>query len=82
MISFNISAIDIILAVTIVVLAILYLKKMQHIYPEQLEYGSIRRDVKRQDPSFDFRNIYPQNLNAYEDLDDSDDEVSVYSDSY
>ena len=82
MISFNISAIDIILAVVIVVLAILYLKKMQHIYPEQLEFGSVRRDVKRQDPSFDFRNVYPQNLNDYEELDDSDDEVSVYSGSY
>lgn len=82
MISFNISAIDIILTVTIVVLAILYLKKIQHIYPEKLEYGSVKRDVKRQDPSFDFSNVYPQNLNDYEDLDDSDDEVSVYSGSY
>jgi hypothetical protein len=82
LISFNISAIDIILAVTIVVLAILYLRKMQHIFPEKLEYESVRRDVKRQDPYFDFKNVYPQNLNSYEDLDDSDDEVSVYSDSY
>jgi hypothetical protein len=82
LISFNISAIDIILAVTIVVLAILYLRKMQHMFPEKLEYESVRRDVKRQDPYFDFKNVYPQNLNSYEDLDDSDDEVSVYSDSY
>ena len=82
MITFNISAIDIILAATIVVLAILYLKKIQQIYPEKLEYGSVKRDVKRQNPDFDFRNVYPQNLNDYEDLDDSDDEVSVYSGSY
>ena len=82
MISFNITAIDIILAVTIVVLAILYLKKMQQIYPEKLEYGSVKRDIKRQNPGFDFQNVYPQNLNSYDDLDDSDDEVSVYSGSY
>jgi len=78
MISFNISAIDIILALTVAVLAILYLRKIQERFPEKLSYRSVTKEVKQQNPAFDFQNTYPKNMNNFENLNELDDELLVY----
>lgn len=73
MISFNVSAIDIILAITVTILAILYLRKIKERFPEQLSYRSLTKNVKQQNPTFDFQNMYPKNFNTLENLNDTED---------
>ena len=70
MISFDISAIDIILAMSVAILTILYLRKIQESFPDELSYRSLIKNVKRQDSGFDFETVYPKNLNNFESLDD------------
>lgn len=82
MISFTVSMIDIVLTFAIVVLGILYLRKIHESYPMSLSFDSVKHDVKEQDPSYDFQAILPDSLSGYEELDDSEEEVSVFSDSF
>ena len=82
MISFTISFIDIILTLSVVVLGILYLRKTQERFSGSLSFNSMKNDVKLQDPSYNFRNILPESLNDYEELEDMDDGVSIFSDSF
>lgn len=82
MISFSISAIDIVLTLAVVVLGILYLRKIHEGYPVSLSFDSVKHDVKQQDPYYDFQAILPDSLNDYEELDDSEEELSVFSDSF
>jgi hypothetical protein len=81
MISFTVSAIDIILALAVVMLSILYLRKVQS-FPESLSFDSVTHDVRQQDPSYDFQSLLPETLDDYEELDDSEDEVSVFCNSF
>jgi hypothetical protein len=81
MISFTISAIDIILALAVVMLSILYLRKVQS-FPESFSFDSIKHDVEQQDPSYDFQDLLPETLDYSEELDDSEDEVSVFCNSF
>ena len=73
MISFNISAIDIILAITIAILAVLYLKKTQEIFPEKLSYRSISKDIKKQTLNSGFQN---ENLETFSIFEESDEPFS------
>lgn len=82
MISFTVSAIDIILTLAVVVLGILYLKRIHESYPLSLSFDSVKHDVKQQDPSYDFQTIFPESLNDSEELEEPDDEVSVFSDTF
>jgi hypothetical protein len=81
MISFNVSAIDIILALAVIVLGVLYLRKVQSV-PESLSFSSVKHDIKQQDPSYDFQSLLPESFSDFEELDDSDEEISVFSDSF
>ncbi len=81
MISFTVSAIDIILALAVILLSILYLRKVQS-FPASLSFNSVRHDVQREDPSYDFQSLLPETLDDYEELDDSEDEVSVFSNTF
>jgi hypothetical protein len=80
MISFNISAIDIILAIAVSILAILYLRKIQERFPEQLSYRSLIKNVKQQNPTFDFQKMYPKKFNTFNNLNDADDDNLVIQD--
>ena len=53
MLSFNITAIDIILVVAVIILTILYLKRIQE-YPEELSYPSLTKNLEKQNytPNF------------------------------
>jgi hypothetical protein len=64
MISFNISAIDIILAITIAILAVLYLKRFQELFPEKLSYRSIAKDVE----SKSSHNVTPTTFSIFEEV--------------
>ena len=64
MISFNISAIDIILAISIAILAVLYLKRFQELFPEKLSYRSIAKDVK----SKGAYNVTPATFSIFEEV--------------
>ena len=64
MISFNISAIDIILAISIAILAGLYLRKFQEVFPEKLSYRSIAKNIK----SKGLQNETPVTYSIFEDV--------------
>jgi hypothetical protein len=70
MISFNISAIDIILGITIAILAVLYLKKTQELFPEKLSYKSISKDVKKQTINSGFQNENSETFSIFETSDE------------
>lgn len=67
MISFNLSAIDIILAISIIALFILYLRKIQEIFPDQLSYRSLTKGIKKQNFVSDFPENYSENCDFSEE---------------
>ena len=77
MISFNISAIDIILAITIAILAVLYLKRFQELFPEKLSYRSIAKDAKLKSS----QNVTPTTFSIFENVGELGSDKLVYEES-
>jgi hypothetical protein len=59
MLSFNITAIDIILAIAVIILTILYLKKTQD-FPEELSLRSLTKNLKQQHHTSDFQDDFAE----------------------
>ena len=81
MLSFNLSFIDIILAISVAVLTILYMKKIQERFPEELSYRSITKNIKKQKLSSD--TLYDDQGGQYDikDIDELNDDCLVYEES-
>ncbi|MFC1487625.1 hypothetical protein ACFLRN_08075 [Thermoproteota archaeon] len=81
MLSFNLSAIDIILVISVAILTMLYMRKIQERFPEELSYRSITKNLKRQNPSLDFPNDHSEGLYDFNSIDELCDDHLVYKES-
>ena len=81
MLSFNVSAIDIILVFSVAILTILYMRKIQERFPEELSYRSITKNLKRQNPSLDFPNDYSECPYDFKNMDELGYDRLVYDES-
>ena len=81
MLSFNLSAIDIILVISVAILTMLYMRKIQERFPEELSYRSITKNLKRQNPSLDFPNDYSGCPYDFKNTDELGDDRLVYDES-
>jgi len=70
MLSFNLSVIDIILVICVVILTILYLNTSKK-YPEELSYRSITKNIKKQSYSPNVLSSHPQDQNEFVSTDDT-----------
>lgn len=59
MLSFNITAIDIILAIAVIILTILYLKKTQD-FPEELSLRSLTKNLKHQNLTLNLQDDFAE----------------------
>jgi len=81
MLSFNLSIIDVILAISVAVLTILYMKKIQERFPEELSYRSITKDIKKQKLSSDSLYDYSEGQYDSKSMDELNDDCLVYEES-
>ena len=80
MLSFSVSAIDLILAICVVILIILYLKESKK-YPEELSYNSITKNIKKQGYSSNHTFFFPDDQSKFINIDEFDDTQVDYKET-